>query len=458
MAERGRSQQVGRREHFMRNGFNEWAESERPARDGGLEKEPAEATSPLEGGFSLTEIATKMKQFYDDAKVYSPIVKSVLRSDGLARAAPKSAATAKKVADYMEMVGLGHCKEVGMELHGMGFRGTAEEFAKAAKKVYDFMKENKATIHAVLNIPQLNEKTNNYPKKVSDILKMVGLGKMKDGEEYSSESDCDDEMEGKGFIEGGAYGHAKANDALLGSGNLDVVIRRVAEQMKQGHSEAKIRAILKEAKDLSAKQIGEVIKQAKSSVGMGIKLSPSVMKTLSKSQIASIDPDPLGVGKKIKKSIKKSGVDLDPLGVGKKIKKAIGKGAASMKDIGDEQLRRMMAQKSFESNLANMSNFNEMASGRKVGTGKGKSAAAARMEELVEAAKKGKIGAAGKTKTYMDSTEHDLSELSPMGEKMGSGKKKKAPSARNLVVKKVMREKGLSLPQASKYVKEHGLY
>jgi len=39
---------------------------------------------------------------------------------------------------------------------------------------------------------------------------------------------------------------------------------------------------------------------------------------------------------------------------------------------------------------------------------------------------------------------------------MGKGKKK--PSARGEIVKKVMREKGLSLPQASKYVKEHGLY
>ena len=37
----------------------------------------------------------------------------------------------------------------------------------------------------------------------------------------------------------------------------------------------------------------------------------------------------------------------------------------------------------------------------------------------------------------------------------GSGKKK---SARGEIVKKVMREKGLSLPQASKYVKEHNLY
>lgn len=34
----------------------------------------------------------------------------------------------------------------------------------------------------------------------------------------------------------------------------------------------------------------------------------------------------------------------------------------------------------------------------------------------------------------------------------------KKPSARGAIVKKVMREQGLSLPQASKYVKEHGLY
>ena len=32
------------------------------------------------------------------------------------------------------------------------------------------------------------------------------------------------------------------------------------------------------------------------------------------------------------------------------------------------------------------------------------------------------------------------------------------PSARGAIVKKVMQEHGLSLPQASKYVKEHGLY
>jgi len=39
-----------------------------------------------------------------------------------------------------------------------------------------------------------------------------------------------------------------------------------------------------------------------------------------------------------------------------------------------------------------------------------------------------------------------------------SNKGGKKSSARGAIVKKVMREKGLSLPQASKYVKEHGLY
>ena len=40
------------------------------------------------------------------------------------------------------------------------------------------------------------------------------------------------------------------------------------------------------------------------------------------------------------------------------------------------------------------------------------------------------------------------------GRKVGG----KAPSVRGAIVKKVMQEHGLSLPQASKYVKEHGLY
>lgn len=42
------------------------------------------------------------------------------------------------------------------------------------------------------------------------------------------------------------------------------------------------------------------------------------------------------------------------------------------------------------------------------------------------------------------------------GRQVGAGKKRS--SARGEIVKRIMREKGLSLPQASKYVKEHNLY
>ena len=41
---------------------------------------------------------------------------------------------------------------------------------------------------------------------------------------------------------------------------------------------------------------------------------------------------------------------------------------------------------------------------------------------------------------------------------MKAGKIKKAPTARNILVKKIMAEKHLSLPEASKFVKEHNLY
>jgi hypothetical protein len=46
-------------------------------------------------------------------------------------------------------------------------------------------------------------------------------------------------------------------------------------------------------------------------------------------------------------------------------------------------------------------------------------------------------------------------DLIKMGEKEGSGSKR---SARAAIVKRIMKEKGLSLPAASSYVKANGLY
>ena len=58
-------------------------------------------------------------------------------------------------------------------------------------------------------------------------------------------------------------------------------------------------------------------------------------------------------------------------------------------------------------------------------------------------------------KKYMMAAERRKSQSVGMGGASCGGRK---PSARGEIVKKVMREQGLSLPQASKYVKEQGLY
>jgi len=44
------------------------------------------------------------------------------------------------------------------------------------------------------------------------------------------------------------------------------------------------------------------------------------------------------------------------------------------------------------------------------------------------------------------------------GEGEGEGRRKRKPSARNMLVKKIMHQHGMTLPQASKYVKDHNLY
>jgi hypothetical protein len=60
----------------------------------------------------------------------------------------------------------------------------------------------------------------------------------------------------------------------------------------------------------------------------------------------------------------------------------------------------------------------------------------------------------GQRAAMMGSAQRPITTFKKQMETMGGRK----PSARGEIVKKVMREQGLSLPQASKYVKEHGLY
>jgi hypothetical protein len=224
----------------MKDGFQKWAESERPAREGGVEKIPSEYQSMKGKGLfdsakEALKIASDMKAVYDQAKDYAPKIKSALRNKTVqgAIAKGKYAGTMEDIAKYMEMVGLGHhvgdkgmekrvkgsksfkdwCKEeMNEESHG-GRIGMSmpyhhdEEYARSGKgkkamvipddmvrgaglldsgkKVYDWLKAHKAVIHGILDSPYMNEKNpagaTDVPKKVSGVLSKVGLGHKEGG-------------------------------------------------------------------------------------------------------------------------------------------------------------------------------------------------------------------------------------------------------------------------------------
>jgi hypothetical protein len=215
---------------FMKDGFIKWAESTRPARDGGVEKIPAEKQMPktgkgiIEDGVALLPEGPlkNMGQFYLKAKEYTPKIKAVLRDKDIQKAIVngKYADKMEQIAKYMEMVGLGHmkhdkamCERVGasksfkehcgeheggrigmgeakahsretLEEHmekclrgGMSLEQTLEALKKKGKAVYDWLKANKATTKAILKSKYLNEDLGtDIPRKVKEYMEMVGLG------------------------------------------------------------------------------------------------------------------------------------------------------------------------------------------------------------------------------------------------------------------------------------------
>jgi hypothetical protein len=225
----------------MKDGFQKWAESERPAREGGSEKVPCEYQTMKRGAgiFDSAQIVADMGRLYSDAKAYTPAIKKALRNKEVQGhiANGKYAGTMEDIAKYMELVGLGHqvgkeavMKKVGgsknfkewldevkdkvvakvkehkakqggrigmsMPYHhdeelvrsgkGKG-RGIPDEMVKGAglldsgKKVYDWLKAHKQVIHGILDSPYMNEKNpagaTDVPKRVSGVLTKVGLGK-----------------------------------------------------------------------------------------------------------------------------------------------------------------------------------------------------------------------------------------------------------------------------------------
>lgn len=71
---------------------------------------------------------------------------------------------------------------------------------------------------------------------------------------------------------------------------------------------------------------------------------------------------------------------------------------------------------------------------------------------------RGPRGPRGRRATGEGVATGNLADAYYAAQMMGAGKKPRRPNPRAAIVRDVMREKGLSLPAASKYVKENGLY
>jgi hypothetical protein len=223
---------------FLKDGFQKWAESTRPAREGGAEKIGCEKQMPRRHGAGAIEDAAKivsdMTDFYQKAKEYTPRIKATLRDKTVQQAIAKGkyANTMEKIATYMEKVGLGHMRgdadmvrrvggsksfkdwareemaeeshggrigmgnpqlrdggRIGMGRHsihehmekclegGMSASEALESLKKYGKQVYDWLKANKNTTKAVLTSKYLNEDLGtDIPRKIKGYMEMIGLG------------------------------------------------------------------------------------------------------------------------------------------------------------------------------------------------------------------------------------------------------------------------------------------
>ena len=130
--------------HFARDGFQHWAESSAPAREGGSEKTPAMKEMPKEkrGGDVISDAAnmvTKLTDFYNQVKEKTPIIKTLLRDPNAQKIAKKALGSSiggvmDDIAKYMEMVGLGHMTHDREMVRRVGGSKSFKEWAKEEAK------------------------------------------------------------------------------------------------------------------------------------------------------------------------------------------------------------------------------------------------------------------------------------------------------------------------------------
>jgi len=202
---------------FMRDGFDSWAESSAPAREGGLEKEPAMVGGrsrssiskkyiddsqmmvhggKLHGGVSVadfTKLVPELFDFFNNVKNYTTLLKEDLRSEDVPA---RFQNTTKTIANALEMIGLGKPANVALYESAMkhmpprrgrvGGAANWEEWFKQVgtklKQAYEWFQANKDAIHYILDAPSMNEGIGtDLPRKILGAMKSVGLGRRRMG-------------------------------------------------------------------------------------------------------------------------------------------------------------------------------------------------------------------------------------------------------------------------------------
>jgi len=388
MAERNRP---GKTATFSSDGYDRWAESERPARVGGAEKIPAERQmmtsrtvggscgGAMHGGISAQDfigLVPGLFDFFNKAKQFTALVKEDLRNPDIMP--EKYRKSGEMIASTLEKIGLGKDPHVAMYESCMHHskpkhkRGGAadwtawfKELGDKLKLAYDWFLKNKPAIHAILKMKSLNPPGFDYAKQLEGFMTNVGLGKKR---------------------------HSRR-------GGYDVSMQPMNAQESRG-----VPAQYPVQYDDSYPETDES--------------APSVRRSSGPKSKASMG------------SIAKEASD--------------GKCGCSG---GSDQTRYARV----------IEMYNNLPS-----SGKQRDDWIHQHQSVLNVLKsKGLIGGSVQSRharANMRGGEWWDDAGNAAKSAFGIGKPKRAPSARGIIVKRVMAEQGLSLPQASKYVKEHNLY
>jgi hypothetical protein len=499
---------------FMRDGFDEWAESETPARVGQMEKEPAEtqmanyggamnlskAKRVLYGGMSdrrvggAIEVPEVVQKAINEAKKLINLWRSVsswldaFMSDLQDQIIddPESSADLVKVATTIlqKLKDLKAYKDilddvaslagsVGLGRNRSKLRGGAitiadvGNYAQQIGKLYGWFSRNKKNLTQILRLKSLQPYGKQLLDAVNPIFALVGLGGVgqfetryvpctskglfgecvgsfetrKVGGRKKSDECCCDSMHG-GMMSAGQYEKAARATRISGAVSDAVAEGAMLEARRQAYKQGTtakkaLQAAKKQAEEATSAAVAAAANAAKKSLG------PSGKGRRRGGQ----EPERV-----LEPGMSWAPVDIDPRMYAprsKEEKEEIKRALIEAKLKYGSRARVVGGAFPWEGEY-----YAQPAMGVRMG-----------VEEPYMLPPRGDEPTAQQKKRIEEELadfQLERDNMEEMGRQMGmEGRRiggRKAPSARGAIVKQVMREHGLSLPQASKFVKEHGLY